>query len=117
MPLQPQEAEEIWLVTENTHKLLQIESTIESILSGCITAWYGNCTARNRRALQRMVQSAQCITRGTLPALQDTYSTRCHRKAKKIIKDINHPSHCLFTPQRLKNSVYLKAIILLNSNQ
>ena len=25
--------------------------TIESILSGCITAWYGNCTARNRKAL------------------------------------------------------------------
>ena len=26
--------------------------TIESILLGCITAWYGNCTARNCRALQ-----------------------------------------------------------------
>jgi hypothetical protein len=39
--------------------------TIESILSGCITAWYDNCTARNRRALQRVVRSA----------LQDTYST------------------------------------------
>ena len=58
--------------------------TIESILSGCITAWYGNCTT--------------CITGGTLPALQDTYSTRCHRKAKNIIKDSNHPSHGLFTP-------------------
>jgi hypothetical protein len=28
--------------------------TIESILSGCITAWYGNCIVRNRWALQRM---------------------------------------------------------------
>ena len=27
----------------------------------------------------------------------DTYSTRCHRKAKKIIKDNNPLSHCLFT--------------------
>jgi hypothetical protein len=26
--------------------------TIESILSGCITAWYDNCTVRNHRALQ-----------------------------------------------------------------
>jgi hypothetical protein len=33
-----------------------------------------------------MVRSAKCITGGKLPALQDTYSTRCHRKAKKIIK-------------------------------
>ena len=38
--------------------------TIESILSSCITAWYGNCTAHNRRALQRVVQSAQSITGG-----------------------------------------------------
>ena len=68
--------------------------TIESILSGCITAWYGNCTAHNRRALQRVRWSAQRIPRGTL---QDTYSTQCHRKAKKIIKYINHLSHSLFT--------------------
>ncbi|KAM9571072.1 uncharacterized protein ACWYII_046330 isoform 1-T1 [Salvelinus alpinus] len=67
---------------------------IESILSGCITAWYSNCTAFNRKALQWVVRSAQRITSGKLPALHDTYSTRCHRKAKKIIKDINHPSHC-----------------------
>uniref|UniRef100_A0AAZ3QQU1 Alkylated DNA repair protein AlkB homologue 8 N-terminal domain-containing protein n=1 Tax=Oncorhynchus tshawytscha TaxID=74940 RepID=A0AAZ3QQU1_ONCTS len=72
--------------------------TIESILSGCITAWYGNCSSHNRKALQRVVRSAQRITGGKLPALQDTYTTRCHRNAIKIIKDNNHPSHCLFTP-------------------
>jgi hypothetical protein len=54
--------------------------------------------AHNRKALQRVVRSAQCITGGKLPALQDTYTTRCHRKAIKIIKDNNHPSHYLFTP-------------------
>jgi hypothetical protein len=32
--------------------------TIESILSDCITAWYGNCITHNRRALQRVVRSA-----------------------------------------------------------
>jgi hypothetical protein len=45
--------------------------TIESILSGCITAWYGNCTFRNRRALQRVVWSAQCIT-NSLPSRTPT---------------------------------------------
>ena len=106
--------------------------TIESILAGCITAWYGNCSALNRKALQRVVRTAQRITGGKLPALQDTYTTRCYRKAIKIIKDINHPNHCLFTPlssrrrgqyrcikagtERLKNSFYLKAIRLLNSH-
>jgi hypothetical protein len=102
--------------------------TIESILSDCISAWYGNYSALNRKALQR---STQRITGGKLPALQDTYSTRCHRKATKIIKDINHPNHCLFTPlssrrgqyrcikvgtERLRNGLYLKAIRLLNSH-
>jgi hypothetical protein len=67
--------------------------TIESILSGCITAWYGNCTSLNHKALQRVVRSAQRITGGKLPAIHDTYSTQCHRTAKKIIKDNNHPSH------------------------
>jgi hypothetical protein len=101
--------------------------TIESILLGCITAWYGNC-----KALQRVVRSAQRITGGKIPALQDAYTTQCHRKAIKIIKDNNHPSHCLFTPlssrrrgqyrcikartERLKNSFYLKAIRILNSH-
>jgi hypothetical protein len=69
------------------------------------------------------VRSAQHITGGKLPALQDTYSTRRHRKAKKIIKDNNHPKDYLFTPlpsgqcrcieagtERLKNRFYLKAI-------
>ena len=38
--------------------------TIESILLGCITAWYGNCSAHNCNAHQRVVRSAQCITGG-----------------------------------------------------
>jgi hypothetical protein len=76
------------------------------------------------------MRSAQQITGGILAALQYTYNTRCHRKAKRIVKDNNELSHCLFTPLssrrrgqyrcikagtgRLKNSFYLKAIRLLN---
>ena len=30
--------------------------TIKSILSGCITAWYGNSTAADRIALPRVIQ-------------------------------------------------------------
>ena len=51
----------------------------------------------NRKALQRERGRALRITGGKLPALQDTYTTRCHRKAIQIIKDNNHLSHCLFT--------------------
>ena len=88
-------------------------------------------TQSSSRVLRRVVRSTQRITWDKLPSLQDTYTTWCHRKAKKI-KDNNHPSHCLFTSlssrrqgqymcikagtERLENSFYLKAIRLLNRN-
>ncbi|KAI3373857.1 hypothetical protein L3Q82_022429 [Scortum barcoo] len=70
--------------------------TIESILTGCITAWYSSCTALNRKALQRVVKAAQHITRTELPSMEDLYTQRCRKKATKIIKDPSHPSYKLF---------------------
>ena len=64
---------------------------------GCITAWYGNCSAFDHKALQRVVRMAQYITGPKLPAIQDLYTRRCQRKALKIVKDSSHPSHRLFS--------------------
>ncbi|KAK6310148.1 hypothetical protein J4Q44_G00200290 [Coregonus suidteri] len=100
--------------------------TIESILTGCITAWYGNCLASDRKALQRVVRTAQYITGAKLPAIQDLYTRRCQRKALKIVKDSSHPSHRLFSllphgkryrsaksrSKRLLNSFYPQAVKL-----
>ncbi len=61
--------------------------TVESILTGCITAWFGNSTAGNRKALQTVVRTARHIVGGELPSLQDIYTRRCIRKARRIIKD------------------------------
>ncbi len=43
--------------------------TVESILTGCITAWFGNSTAGNRKALQRVVRTARpyCWRWASLP--------------------------------------------------
>ena len=71
--------------------------TIESILTGCITVWYGSCTAKDRKALRSVVRTAEFIIGRELPALQDTYHTRCLRKAGRILKDY-HPAFRLFTP-------------------
>ncbi|XP_071262657.1 uncharacterized protein [Salvelinus alpinus] len=70
---------------------------IKSILTGCITAWYGNCSDLDRKALQRVVRMAQYITGAKLPANQDFYTRRCQRKALKTVKDPSHPSHRLFS--------------------
>ena len=100
----------------------------ESILTGCITAWYGNCSASYCKALQRVVCTAQYITGAKLPAIQDLYTRRCQRKALNIVKDPSHPSHRLFSllphgkryrraksrTKRLFNSFYPQAIRLLN---
>eukprot|EP00061_Rhincodon_typus_P016961 g45443.t1 len=42
--------------------------TIESALSGCIMAWYGNCSAQNRKKLQKVVCTAPTITEANLPS-------------------------------------------------
>ena len=71
--------------------------TIESILSGCITAWYGSCSAADRKALQRVVKTAERIIGCHLPSVQGIYNTRCLRKARNIIKDHSHPGYGLLT--------------------
>ena len=99
-----------------------------SFLRVCITAWYGNCSACDRKALQMVVRTAQYITGAKLPAIQDLYTRWCQRKALKIVKDPSHPSHRLFSllphgkryrsakswTKRLLNSFYPRAIRLLN---
>jgi hypothetical protein len=103
--------------------------TIESTI---ITAWYGNCTTRNLRALQRVVRSAQRITGGNyLPSKTPTApdvtgrpkrSSRTTTTRATACSARCHPEGEVSTgasklgQTRLKNSIYLKAIRLLNSH-
>ncbi len=41
--------------------------TIESVLTSCITVWYGNCSAADRKTLQRTVNTAAKIIGAPLP--------------------------------------------------
>ncbi|KAI5087604.1 5-hydroxytryptamine receptor 4-like [Silurus meridionalis] len=71
--------------------------TIESVLMGSITFWFGNSTMQDRRALQRVVRSAERNIHTELPNLQDIYCTRCRTRARKIVKDLSHPNNGLFS--------------------
>ncbi|KAI3368160.1 hypothetical protein L3Q82_007894 [Scortum barcoo] len=65
--------------------------TTESILTGCITAWYSSCTAFNHKALQRVVKAAQHITRTELPSMEDLYTQRCDdRLAGLSLREFRH---------------------------
>ncbi|KAL0199363.1 hypothetical protein M9458_007903, partial [Cirrhinus mrigala] len=41
--------------------------TIESVLTSCITVWYGNCSAADRKTLQRTVNTVAKIIGAPLP--------------------------------------------------
>ncbi len=104
--------------------------TIESVLTTCITVWYGNCSAADRKTLQRTVNTAAKIIGATLPSILDIFLARCSSKASSIMKDPTHPSHNLFQlltsgrryrsikagSVRLLNSFFLQAVRALNSN-
>ena len=104
---------------------------VESTITYCITAWYGNCTVAERKSLQRVVKTAQRIIGSPLPPIESIYKQRCQSKALSIIKDASHPNNRLFHPShsqrrrgyrclktsttRSRNSFFPSAIILLNS--
>ncbi len=69
---------------------------IESVLTQCISVWYGNSSNQDCKALQRVVRLAERISGSTLPSLQDIYLKRCKSRTAKIIKDSNHPGNHLF---------------------
>ena len=46
----------------------------ESILTGCITVWYGSTSAVDRKHLQRVLKAAETITRTPPPSLQSIYT-------------------------------------------
>ncbi len=103
---------------------------IESVLTQCISVWYGNASNQDCKALQRVVRLAERISGSALPSLQDIYLKRCKSRAAKIIKNTNHPGNCLFIllpsgkryrsmmakTERLRRSFFPQAIRLLNSN-
>ncbi len=60
--------------------------TIESVLTQCISVWYGNSSSQDCKALQRVVRLAERISGSALPSLQDIYLKRCRSRAVKIIK-------------------------------
>ncbi len=104
--------------------------TIESVLTSCITVWYGNCSAADCKTLQRTVNTAAKIIGAPLPSILDIFLTRCPSKAKSIVEDPTHPSHSLFQllpsgrryrsirarSARLLNSFFPQAVRALNSN-
>ncbi len=65
--------------------------TIESVLTSCITVWYGNCSAADRKTLQRTVNTAAKIIGAPLPSILDIFLAQCSSKTNSIMKDPHPP--------------------------
>ncbi len=62
----------------------------------CITVWFGSATKTDIRRLQRTVGTAERIIGAPLPSLQERYTSRVRKRAKKVTLDPSHPAHSLF---------------------
>ncbi len=102
---------------------------IESVLTQCISVWYGKSSNQDCKALQRVVRLAERISGSALPSLQDIYLKRCKSRAAKILKDSTHPGNLfhllpsgkrfrsmMAKTERLRRSFFPQAIRLLNTN-
>ncbi len=126
-PLLPETAEEVWNEPQHPQILLHLHCGEHP--DRLHHRLFGNSTAGNRKALQRVVRTARHIVGGELPSLQDIYTRRCIRKARRTIKDSSHPSHRLLSllpsgrrlrsirsrTSRLRDSFFPQAIRQMNS--
>ncbi len=110
--------------------LIQFYSAIiESVLCSSITVWFGSATKRDIRRLQRTVRTAKRIIGAPLPSLQELYTSRVRKRAKKVTLNPSHPAHSLFEllpsgrryrslsikTARYKNSFFPQAVSHLNN--
>ncbi len=71
--------------------------TTESVLTQCMSVWYGNSSSQDCKALQRVVRLAERISGSALPLSAGHLPQTLQKQSCQIIKDSNHPGNCLFT--------------------
>lgn len=88
------------------HEYQNSLSTIESVLTCCITVWFGYLTCQSAWAY-RLLQRTE---KTELPQLDKIYTTLCKRKTQNIIKNTSFPAHVLFShASRLSGSFFPQA--------
>ena len=76
-------------------KLLLVfyHSSVKSVLTHCLSVWYAGSTAEDRKAVQRVLNTAQKIIISPLPSLENIFTSCC---PKAITGDPSHPAYPLF---------------------
>ncbi len=95
-PLLPETAEEVWNEPQHPQILLHLHcgehpDRLHHRLVWKQHRWQPKSSAKGCAKLPATLFG------GELPSLQDIYTRRCIRKARRIIKDSSHPSHRLLS--------------------
>ncbi len=69
------------------------QSTIQSVFTYSITAWYAGSSAGDKKSLQRFLNLAQKIIGCPLRSLEEISSTQCLKRVGSIMSDSSHPAH------------------------
>ena len=69
-------------------------ATIESVLTFCISAWGGNCLAKDKRNLDKIIKRSKRNTHEIM-SFDELYAYSCTRNIIAILKDQTHPLNCL----------------------
>ncbi|KAK0141318.1 putative RNA-directed DNA polymerase from transposon BS [Merluccius polli] len=68
-------------------------SSVESVLTYCLGVWYAGSIAKDRKAVQRVINTAQKIIGCPLPSLENISTSCCLRKINAITGDPSHPAY------------------------
>ncbi len=95
--LLPETAEEVWNEPQNPQILLLLHCREHPDRLHHRLVWKQHRWQPQGSAKGRVNCPPHCWVGGELPSLQDIYTRRCTRKARRIIKDSSHPSHSLLS--------------------
>ena len=66
---------------------------IESVLSFCITCWYGNSTEDSKCKISRIIAYCSRLGVSNVKPLYDIYKHVVLQRGKVIVEDAKHPLH------------------------
>lgn len=98
-------------------------SATESLLTGCITVWYGNCFSHSWKTPQRVVEIPQNINGSNLLSIQDIYHKQCLQKIRTssritatwhTLVACRHLWFCFSLPEEQAAGHQLKKVVKLN---
>ena len=105
------------------------KSIIQSVLSFCISSWFGSCVESDKKKLCKIIKCAKKLGCVDLQQLSELYEDAVRSKLDKILLNHQHPLHNCFKmlpsgsrmdvpfsrTNRLKNSFVAKAIKFYNN--